>query len=111
MVTRPYRRTTSNSGRLGTSGRVSAASTCKATDSPLGELCTQICQLTCALVDHRSLEAKMPFSNIWLRPSSSRLVTVVLQQISARMTWVRRDHVVKLMGRPPNLPRFPTRVR
>ena len=36
MVTRPYRRTTSNSGRLGTSGRVSAPSTCNATDSPFG---------------------------------------------------------------------------
>jgi hypothetical protein len=111
IVMRPYRHTTSNSDRLGTSGRVSAPSTCNATDSPLGGLCTQIRQLTCALADHRSLEAKMPFSRLSLRPCSSRPVTVVLRQIFARKTWVKRDHVVKLMGRPLTRPRLATRAR
>jgi hypothetical protein len=108
LITRPYRRTTSNSGRLGTSGHVSAPSTCNATQSQrvhwVGGVCTRIRQLTCALADRQTLEARTPSSHLWLRPCSSRLVTVVPQQKYARKTWVRVDRVVRSMGHPLGLP-------
>ncbi len=113
-ITRSYRRMTSNFGRLGTSDHVSAPSTCNAQErvsESIEGICTRIRQLTCALADRRSLEAKTPSSHLWLQPCSSRLVTVAPQQKYARKTSVRVDHVVRSMGRPLHLPRFLTRAR
>jgi hypothetical protein len=101
---------TSNIGRLGTSGRVSAPNICNGPVS-FRTLSKNTFQPTCALVVHQSLTVRMPSSSPWPPPCNSLLVVSAPRPICAKTTWVKEGPARRLMNRPLNPPKFPTRER